>query len=173
MYLGIFQGIIALKKYHGSDQILRPPAQEMSTFTTGLQELLFPKNMKGKTMSADNLPDKSRNFSSQIMECGSSEKFEATFGKCQLILWRTFFRNICCNIFMKQLKNIRGRRNIPPAFTTVNAIFTSSPYCCLGVHTVFCSQDISAHNMIFYCSDVFLQCHNFIDLKGVSHEILL
>jgi hypothetical protein len=33
-------------------------------------------NKKGKTMSVDNLPDKSRNISSYIMECGSLEKFE-------------------------------------------------------------------------------------------------
>jgi hypothetical protein len=73
-------------------------------------------------MSADNLPDKSRNLSSYctyIMECGGSEKFELLLEKCQLTLWRTFFRNICCNNFMKELRNIRGRRNIPPAFTTV------------------------------------------------------
>ncbi len=63
--------------------------------------------------------DKSRNLSSYIMECGSSEKFELLLEKCQLILRRTFFRNICCNIFMKKLGNIRGRRNIAPAFTTV------------------------------------------------------
>ncbi len=73
-------------------------------------------------MSADNLPDKSRNLSSYIMECGSSEKYELLLGKFQLILRRTFFRNICCNIFMKQLGNIRGKRNIPPAFTTVYQI---------------------------------------------------
>ncbi len=80
-------------------------------------------------MSADNLPDKSRNLSSYIMECGSSEKFELLLEKFQLILWRTFFRNICCNIFMKQLGNIRGKRNTPPAFTTVQLIDISfCPY---------------------------------------------
>ncbi len=76
-------------------------------------------NKKATTMSADHLPDKSRNFSSYIMECGSSEKFELLLEKFQLILRRKFFRNICCNIFMKQLGKIRGKRNIPPAFTTV------------------------------------------------------
>jgi hypothetical protein len=70
-------------------------------------------------MSADHLPDKSQNLSSYIMECGSSEKFELLLEKFQLILRRKFFRNICCNIFMKYLGNIRGKRNIPPAFTTV------------------------------------------------------
>ncbi len=69
-------------------------------------------------MSVDNLPDKSRNLSSYIMKCGSSEKFELLLEKFQQIR-RKFFRNICCNIFMKQLGNIRGKRNIPPAFTTV------------------------------------------------------
>jgi hypothetical protein len=52
---------------------------------------------------------KSRNLSSYIMECGSSEKFELLLEKFQLILRRTFFRNICCNIFMKKLGNIRGK----------------------------------------------------------------
>jgi hypothetical protein len=70
-------------------------------------------------MSADNLPDKFWNLSSYIMECGSSEKFQLLLEKFQLILRRTFFRNICCNIFMKKLGNILGKRNIPPAFTTV------------------------------------------------------
>ncbi len=61
-------------------------------------------NKKGSTMSADNLPNKSRNLSIYCtMECGSSEKFELLLEKCQLILLRKFFRNICCNIFMKQL----------------------------------------------------------------------
>jgi hypothetical protein len=56
---------------------------------------------KDNGISADNLPDKSRNLSSYIMEFGSSEKFELLLEKCQLILQRKFFRNICCNIFMK------------------------------------------------------------------------
>jgi hypothetical protein len=70
-----------------------------------------------KIVSADNLPNKSRNLSSYITKCGSSEKFELLLVKCQLIEQRTFFRNVCCNIFMKQLGNIRGGRNIPPAYS--------------------------------------------------------
>ncbi len=38
-------------------------------------------------MSADNLPDKSQNLSSYIMECGSSEKFELLLEKFQLIFF--------------------------------------------------------------------------------------
>ncbi len=99
-------------KYHGRHQVLCPPAWGASTIATGLQKHLFHQNKKGKTMSADNL-------SSYIMECGSSEKFELLLEKCHLVLRRTIFQNICCNIFMKQLGNIRGRINIPPAFMTV------------------------------------------------------
>ncbi len=87
-------------------------------------------NKKGSIISADNLPDKSRNLSSYIMECGSSEKFELLLEKFQLILRRTFFRNVCYNIFMKQLGNIRGKRNIPPAFTTVYLPYF---HCFLGI----------------------------------------
>ncbi len=66
-------------------------------------DILGIQNKKGITIPADNLPDKSQNLSSYIMECGSSEKFELLQEKFQLILRRTFFRYICYNIFMKQL----------------------------------------------------------------------
>jgi hypothetical protein len=38
-------------------------------------------NKKDSTMAADNLPDKSWNLSSYIMECGTSEKFELLLEK--------------------------------------------------------------------------------------------
>jgi hypothetical protein len=46
-------------------------------------------------MSADNLPDKSRNLSSYLMEYGSSEKFE--------LLLEKVLTNITENIFPKYL----------------------------------------------------------------------
>jgi hypothetical protein len=64
-------------------------------------KLLINWNKKGRSKSADNLPDKSWNLSSYIMECGSSEKFELLLEKCQLKLRITFLRNMFCNIFMK------------------------------------------------------------------------
>jgi hypothetical protein len=80
---------------------LCPPAYEVSTLPLDYRNIYLLLNKKGNIMPADNLPDKSRNLSSYIMECGSSEKFELPLEKCQLILRRTFFRNICCNIFEK------------------------------------------------------------------------
>ncbi len=44
-----------------------------------------------KSLSADYLPDKPRNLSSYIMECGSSEKFEIFLEKCKLIERRIIF----------------------------------------------------------------------------------
>ncbi len=70
----------------------------LTKFHSNIEEIL---DKKGNSMSADNLPDKSRNLSSYIMKCESSEKFKLLLEKCQLILRRTFFQNICCNIFMK------------------------------------------------------------------------
>ncbi len=74
---------------------------------------------RGKSISADNPPDKSWNLSSYITECGSSDKFEILLEMCQLIERRKFFRNICFTIFMKQLGNIRGRIDNPLGFMIV------------------------------------------------------
>jgi hypothetical protein len=63
---------------------------EASNFTTGPLTLLISCDKIGKTISADNLPDKSRNLSSYITECGSAEKFELLLEKCQLLERRHF-----------------------------------------------------------------------------------
>ncbi len=104
MYLGIFHDILELKKHRSKkDSVRRHPACEVSIIATGLQyrDIYGIWDKKGTTMSVNNLPDKSWNLSSYIMECGSSEKIKVLLEKFQLILRRTFFRNISCNIFMK------------------------------------------------------------------------
>jgi hypothetical protein len=103
MYFVIFRGI-ALKKYHhGGVKILSPAAWEASIFATELQMHLFLSDKMSKTLSADNLSDKSRNLSSFITECGIWEKFELLLEKYQLIERRKFFRNICCSMYLHEI----------------------------------------------------------------------
>jgi hypothetical protein len=61
---------------------------------------IFQKSRSSEMESAVNLPDRSRNLSSYITECGNSEKFEVLLGSHQQIERRRFFRNICYTIFM-------------------------------------------------------------------------
>ncbi len=106
------------KKYHESRaQILYPTDREARTFTIGVQTHPTFKSREAKLFQQKIFPQISESF---IIYHGMWKfvKILNNSGKVSTER-RTFFPNICCIIFMKQLGNIRGRRNIPPAFTTV------------------------------------------------------
>jgi hypothetical protein len=77
---------------------LRVRDEHFYNHTTDTSILL---SKRGKSILADNLPDKSWILSSYITECGSLDKFKILLAMCQLIERRKLFRNICRTIFTK------------------------------------------------------------------------
>ncbi len=85
MYFGIFLGIIAPKNII----IVRTRSYVLLSEIWALIPLeyrnIYCVEQEGQKSIRVSLPDKSRNLSSYITECGSSEKFEILLEQCQLI----------------------------------------------------------------------------------------